>query len=278
MSKTKIVFVPAGGLGNRLKAIASALAMARLCGGEVQAYWFKDQGLSARFDELFEPLHLPALTVRDASLFDTLCYDRPRPHNLYIPRLPQQLLFADRMEEAACTEGMRTHFDFARWAQDRKVWLASHVYFMAEEVPAGSMAIFKVLPHLQQRIEERKLQLGEEAIGVHIRRTDNARSIAESPTEAFIRRMQQAPATTRFYVATDDEREKERLCKAFPHRVVVSPTVANRHTREGIEEAVVELFTLAGTRCILGSACSTFSDMAANIGHIPLEIIKKDPS
>ena len=179
------------------------------------------------------------------------------------------------MAEQACTQGMRTHFDFVEWATGKRAWMSSHVYFMADEPPTGTYDRFRLIPQLQQRVDRTVAEAGDDVVGVHIRRTDNERSIAESPTEAFIARMRQESGGTRFFLATDNEQEKQRIAAAFPHRVITSPRPADRRTLQGMEDAAVEMFTLSRTRLILGSAYSTFSSAAAGIGHIPLEIVKK---
>ena len=270
-----LTFVPAGGMGNRMKAVSAAISLARQCHSRVEIIWFRDGGLGCRFDQLFLPLNEPDVTLREATLTDLLLHDRPRRRNLYVPLCAQRLLYEGRMDEQACTQGMRTHFDFAQWATGKRVWMSSHVYFMADEPPTGTYDRFRLVPRLQQRVERTVAEAGDDVVGVHIRRTDNERSIAESPTEAFIARMRQEPKDTRFFLATDNDEEKQRIAAAFPHRVITSPRPADRRTLQGMEDAAVEMFTLSRTRLILGSACSTFSSAAAGIGHIPLEIVKK---
>lgn len=270
-----LTFVPAGGMGNRMKAVSAAITLAQQCHSRVEIIWFRDGGLGCRFDQLFLPLHEPEVTLREATLTDLLLHDRPRRRNLYVPLCAQRLIYEGRMDEQACTQGMRTHFDFVEWATGKRAWMSSHVYFMADEPPTGTYDRFRLVPRLQQRVEHTVAEAGANVVGVHIRRTDNERSIAESPTEAFIARMRQEPEDTRFFLATDNEEEKLRIAAAFPHRVITSPRPADRRTLQGMEDAAVEMFTLSRTRLILGSACSTFSSAAAGIGHIPLEIVKK---
>ena len=270
-----LTFVPAGGMGNRMKALSAAITLARQCHSRAEIIWFRDGGLGCRFDQLFLPLDEPDATLREATLTDLLLHDRPRRRNLYVPLCAQRLLYEGRMDEQACTQGMRTHFDFVEWATGKRAWMSSHVYFMADEPPTGTYDRFRLIPQLQQRVDRTVAEAGDDVVGVHIRRTDNERSIAESPTEAFIARMRQESGGTRFFLATDNEEEKQRIAAAFPHRVITSPRPADRRTLQGMEDAAVEMFTLSRTRLILGSAYSTFSSAAAGISHIPLEIVKK---
>lgn len=271
-----ITLVPAGGLGNRMKAVAAALRLAEAADSSLRVLWCKDWGLGCRFDQLFQPIGHPRVTLREATLADLLATDRPRRRNLWLPALCQRLAYGARMDEAATTHGMETAFDFEAWARGRKVWLASNVYFMGKEIPQDAFDIFRPAPALQQRIDDQMAAMGtDDVVGVHIRRTDNARAIADSPTEAFVQRMRQEPPSTRFYVATDDETVKQQLRREFPGRVATLPRQAERGSLQGMEDALVEMCVLARCRRILGSAFSTYSMTAAAMGRVPLETIKR---
>ena len=53
-----ITFIPAGGLGNRMKSMAAAIKMAQATQTNIDIIWFQDWGLGCRFDQLFLPLEL----------------------------------------------------------------------------------------------------------------------------------------------------------------------------------------------------------------------------
>lgn len=272
------MLVPAGGLANRMKAIAAALRLQKATGSTLCVKWFRDWGLGCRFDQLFQPIpniNNVEFTLQEAQPLDLLLYDRPRRRNFFIPRLPEALLFQKWMDEAATASGMRSGFDFASWAQGSCVWMSSHLYFMAESIPDDAFGVFLPTEKLQRRIDDVVGQLGPDAMGVHIRRTDNVRSIAESPTEAFIDRMREEPFSTLFYVATDDEGVKAQLRQEFPGRIVTLPRKAERGSLQGMEDAVVEMFVLSRCRRLIGSSSSTYSMTAAAIGRVPLETITR---
>lgn len=275
MTTNSITLIPAGGLGNRMKAIAAGLQLADSCGSRLHVSWFQDWGLGCRYNQLFLPIARANVSVAEATFADACLIDRPRRRNLYLPLLPQWLMFDRRMDELQTTKGMTSGFDFAAWAANRKVWMASNVYFMAAEPPMAAFDIFRPIPTLQTRIDSAAEAIGANAVGVHIRRTDNDRAIAISPTEAFVARMRAEAADTHFYVATDDEEVKTMLRKEFPQRVHTLPRKAERGSLQGMEDALVELYTLSRCRRILGSACSTYSMTAASIGRIPLEVVER---
>ena len=114
-------------------------------------------------------------------------------------------------------------------------------------------------------------------VGVHIRRTDNVKSILNSPIQAFkdaIENEIKNNANVLFFLATDDEDLKSQLQSDYPNRFLTQRTCVRRDTLQGINEAVVDLYCLASTHKLLGSYWSSFTDTAAEIGQMPVEIIK----
>ncbi|MCR4919944.1 MAG: hypothetical protein K5928_09085 [Prevotella sp.] len=285
-------FVPAGGLGNRMKAMAAAWRLAHDIGATLHVVWFQDWGLGCRFDQLFclsEPWNG---CLREATFVDKLLRDRPRRHNLFVPQLYQRLHYDRCIGEEEATQMMYSGQDFAAVCRDKRVWLSSHVYFLGQDIPDDSFDLFLPIPKLQAEIERRwqhiscgpsdapdrasaaRSSSSPNVVGVHIRRTDNQRSISDSPTALFVERMRQEPDDTVFYIATDSEEEKRELRQLFGSRLHCAERQAERGTLQGMEDALVEMYLLSRTRRILGSAASTYSMTAAAIGRTPLEIIK----
>ena len=272
-----ITLVPEGGLANRMKAIDAAVALAREAGSRLRIVWFKDWGLNCRFDELFRPLDLPGVELCEAGMADLVLRDRPRKRNFYLPRLPQLLTYDACLYTAEVTRRMEAGFDFAAWARGRNVYLSACVYFHPQAMEER-FRIFRPLPLLQDEIAQRCRAFATPTWGIHIRRTDNIGSITQSPTALFVERMEVEVAKNvhcRFYVATDSEEEKLLLRQRFGERVLTSPRKADRGSLQGMQDALVELYTLSRTCGIMGSAHSSYSETAAQIGRIPCELLTK---
>ena len=110
-------------------------------------------------------------------------------------------------------------------------------------------------------------------VGVHIRRTDNIASILNSPTPAFHAAIAALPAT-KLFLATDDPKERTAFIYSYPGRVVTLPTECyHRDLKEGIEQGFREFLGLAACSEILGSVGSSFSELAAAYGGVPLRLI-----
>ena len=108
----RLTFVPAGGLANRMRAMAAAYTLSGRAGLEMQAVWFRDWALNAPFHALFRPIAEEGLTLREATLCDHLLLGRPRPRNLRIPRLFQRVMFRSALYEHQITPLCNRHFDF----------------------------------------------------------------------------------------------------------------------------------------------------------------------
>ena len=76
------------------------------------------------------------------------------------------------------------------------------------------------------------------------------------------------------YLATDSEEVKREMKERYGDRIFCSGKKADRGSLEGIREGITDMYTLARTQKIYGSFQSSFSDMAAQIGGVPLEILK----
>lgn len=145
MKKRYILLVPVGGLANRMKAIDSAIKLSRKTNSELHIIWFKDRGLNCRFDQLFEPIDLPNVKVTEATWSDYLLYDRPRQKNIFIPRLFQKATFDNCIYEKQALHLFYENFDFYDWAKNRKVYIASFVYFILPKMKMTASPFFVLL-------------------------------------------------------------------------------------------------------------------------------------
>lgn len=272
-----ITLVPVGGLANRMKAIDSAIALAGEVNTGLQIIWYKDQGLNCRFDELFQQIHVDNIRLKEASFLDLYINDRPRKKNFYLPKPFQRLLFDDCIYEADATERFYKGFDFKEWAKQKRVYLASCVYFFHSD-NKKLFDVFAPIASLQEEINRRSALFNEHTIGIHIRRTDNISSIKESPTELFIKQIKKEIEQCKeanFYLASDSEEDKRILTETFGSRIMTSDKPADRNSVSGMQDALVEMYTLAQTTKILGSAKSSYSETAAQISGIDCVILKK---
>ena len=140
-------------------------------------------------------------------------------------------------------------------------------------------------PHIQKRVDEIADRFGDYTVGVHIRMVDHSpaflRLIDESsPIELFIQKMTaelERNDRVKFFLATDSSYAKELLTEHFKGRVMTQESTFLRTEHSGMENAVVDMFTLARTDKILAPYISTFSRCAAMIGKTEFEVVLKKP-
>ena len=151
------------------------------------------------------------------------------------------------------------------------------------EVGAESYSFLKPGKNIEEKGDYLFRELTGNCVGVHVRRTDHTDAIANSPLALFAGRMKkelEADKETCFFVATDDKKVRRELKELLPDAKLIFPQsdVIDRDSKEGIEEAFVEMIALSKCRKILGSYNSTFSLLPSYIGNIPLETVCRKES
>jgi len=275
MKNTKFVLVPVGGLANRMRAIASAILLSQRFHRTLEVIWFKDQALNATFSSMFESISLPNIEIRDAVFSDYILYDRPRRRNLYIPGIPQRILFCKRIYEETSRQRILDNASYPELAKSGSIYIASFVKLTNEDF---DYSIFKPVSEIQIEINTIAEKLGDFCVGIHIRRGDNIFSISESPLELFFDRMDkelEANPTVIFYMATDSNEVKEKSKQRYKDHIILLNHEADRLSIEGMQDAVLELYLLASTKKIIGSFHSTFALLASEIGLQPYEEVRK---
>lgn len=274
MNNKRLVLVPVGGLANRMRAIASAILLSQRFHRTLEVIWFKDQALNATFLSLFESIALPNIQIRDATPSDCILYDRPRRRNLYIPCIPQKILFGKRIYEETSRQRILDDASYPELAQSGSIYIASFVKLTNEDF---DYSIFKPVSEIQTEINTIVARLGDFCIGIHIRRGDNIFSISESPLALFFDKMDielKKNPTATFYLATDSNDVKEQSKQRYKEHLFVLDRQADRLSKVGMQDAVLELYLLASTKKIIGSYHSTFALLASEIGLQPYEEVR----
>ena len=254
MNTGKLLFVPSGGLANRMRAMASAWQLAVHTGVKVETVWFCDWALNAPFHSIFEPIENAEMVAREAKAWEQLTLDRPRKRNFRIPLLYQQLRFAQRIDEWQVTPLKNKGFDFNKWAAGKNSYMSCYQDF--GHVPNSVYKhLFPPVGPILDEMQGYHEQFSAHTIGMHIRRTDNKESIERSPLSLFIDAAQREidlHDDTRIFLATDDEGTKTALKAEFGNRIITSSKPAARNSIAGIRGGVAELWMLASTSTIYG--------------------------
>lgn len=268
--ESKITFTPFGGLGNRMWAISAAIDVAHKSNSKLTIMWSRDRGLNCKFEDLFLPFDDETIVLKECSFVDSFLYEQPHKANLFLSAVYHKLAFDKVMYHSEIVRRMHQGFDFSKWVQGKKVFMSSCFHFN-RSILDGDFDMFIPQPEIQREIDSTLCNIGEgEFVGVHVRRTDNAQAIKNSPLRLYIDRMAEEPSNTKFYVASDSDEVKKILCQRFPDRVYFQDRTARRDDVQGMKDAVKEMFILSRTRLLLGSTNSSFVITASKIGRVPL--------
>lgn len=267
---SRIDLLPTGGLCNRMRAIASAIILARELDRDLRIYWVKNYRLNSNFLDLFEPFDQTGVT-----LFDThktpWRFRTSSLRNLYVP----SLLRFGRLHFNRDNAGELPGMDLTHVNPRKRILITSGYRFRYEP---DIYKLFNPVPTLQKRIDAIAGSF-RNTVGVHIRRTDNLKAIEHSPNSIFIQAMRdeldQDPSV-RFYLATDDAATKREFADIFGEKISTLSVDNRRDSWQGMQDALVELYVLSRTKKVFGSYWSSFSHTACNIGGIPEITLKID--
>ena len=229
------------GLGNRLRALVSGICVAEELGRSIRILWPKEPACGSTF----------------AELFDEAATDFPPWIRVY-DSLPLQSLEAIKSQmclSPADWDKIKTldHIAIKSYGKfTRNEW--RFTYWLRRLTPHAALIPFRM----------------EIPIGVHIRRGDHTKCIMTSPIGLFIDAMRSRPSHTKFFVASDSEAEHRMLDSRFPGRILRAATTLERGTQAGMADAMKDFIGLSRCSEILGSDGSSFSEMAAAYGGIPL--------
>lgn len=261
-----IIIQPSGGLCNRMRVINSAYILAQKKHCKLVVLWKMCDELNCPFEELFLPPK------------ELVIYNFKSNYNL--KKLFYQLTSKQKYQnsdiEANKTDGV-LHENFLN-SLGTSVYISTWEHFY----PAKDYHLFVPTQSLAQKVDTIVKELGSHGVGVHIRRTDNTWAIANSKSDDFsqaIRQELQQFPEAKFYLATDDAKEEERLKQEFGSAIVTNTgkTLA-RDSIQGMHDALIDLFCLSKTTKIFGSFYSSFTDIAADMNHIEKIVVGKQDS
>jgi hypothetical protein len=137
------------------------------------------------------------------------------------------------------------------------------------------MRSLKLVPALQEELDQLLQRWQAPTVGVHVRRTDlwslrgAARKLAAD--KRLLELLWREPADVAFFVAADNPQTIDMLRGFFGARILQhSKQWRSGFRRTSVADAVLDLYGLSRTMRLIGTRRSTFSQCAALIGDIPV--------
>lgn len=267
-----------GGLCNRMRAIATCLNLAKVSNRQLRIIWRNNPELGADFHDLFLPMPNGIYIHEPSFLEYWLKWEMPRKKNLFISTLYQKLKYRAVYTDVSNLMKMSDNdeaFIEEVASIDGRVLIISGLSVGGYDVN-DLCALFRPSIDVEKLIKEKTKNFNEHTIGVHIRRTDNYKSIEKSPLHLFVNEMErmiQDEPRTKFFIATDDSDVMGALTHKFGNRIICGDNKVNRNTLRGMMHATADLWALSKTKGILGSYYSSYTETAAVLGKIPQKIM-----
>jgi len=244
---------PTAGLANRLRALGCAMWVADLMDRDIVLSWLKYSGMAADFSDLFKD----QFDCSKREGWKTYGNGNRVTRDLYI-----DIESEDNIEITTC--GVFSYKGGPKvWSDDMWAEVSPYIRSLAP------------VDEIQDVVAEfyEKNDIGNK-VGVHIRRTDNAKSKKYSKLEHFYAEMDNTDKD--FFLCSDCEKTKrvvsERYkgrCVSFKHPYKDCPNT--RQTIRGVKRGLCELLLLGQTIKIVGSTFSSFGTMASVIGGAPIK-------
>lgn len=286
----RAIFVHAQfGLGNRLRALGSAIAFAKETQRTVVLIWVPDHHLNCKFGDLF-------VEQDDVIVSDDFSPDEEWPFD------GERQTDTHTMHAVSWYNFMRHHgvrvndpSELVTDDKDKHIFVATAYVIQSMATPfiiRTKSPYWNVLrsltPHITvARMVENFAQLPmNRMMGVHIRskriqtdimgvgvdeysvesstRTDYWRNLTQLHT--FVEEMRRQPASQLFYVAADQIDVLEKLQQEFPSRIFCNARHCDGRERDCLPYALADIILLSRCATIRGSYWSSFSEIAVRIG------------
>lgn len=285
----KVLFVHTQyGLGNRLRALGSAMAFARRTDRVLVLIWEPDQHLNCKYTDLF--VMNDEFVVSDAF---SPGEEWPFRNNSAMDKMMMHVKWYNFMR----VKGVKVISSNAAVEDDKKF----HLYISTCYVIQSSVTPFiirstssfwhvlrSLTPHIDVvRLVERFASYPvSNMIGIHIRgkmiKTDisgvNATNYTEESSrttdywrnltrvDTFIEEMKRQTADQLFYVASDQKEVLQHLEREFPSRIFYTPRHCDSRNKDCLPFALADILLLSKCASLRGSYWSSFSELSTRIG------------
>lgn len=294
-----IYIEPCGGLGNRMRAIDSAIRLAKFKKTGVKVFWKVNDELGAPFEELFEPFSA------SSSVIEVINVPAPNylnePYDRYFTKFrkflkPVLIDNADWEHEQISHEYISVFVellegkniydrDFDAYVKKtwNEIWPGNSYYIRSYSRFFGNPFSNYHYFVPKQEIRDKALQLvklcGDFSCGVHIRRTDQLSAIEISTNDKYVAMMEaelKRNPNTKFLLTTDSTAEKKLITEIFADKIITAEINLGRDSVTAMKDAMMELYALAHMRKIIGSYWSSFTFTAISyLNYLkPYSIVK----
>lgn len=263
--KRKLIIIPLGGLGNRMRVISSCVEIAKRDNRSVWIVWPINEDLGCDIVDIFESIGIDySVPPRWIHYLLTRFYRLSAISRFYRAYKWLSGIFFDK-----------SVFDRDIWESNTDIKIDSNASTLLVATCLAfndqDFSLFRFIDYLKNKVDLEYGRIGEKYIGVHIRRTDHANTIKHSPDKNYFSQIDKCLSENPriiFFLASDDEETKTVFKKKYLDRIYTLNYKLARNDLEGIYGGVVELILLSKSSKIICSVISSYSMAAISIGNI----------
>jgi hypothetical protein len=269
---SEIIIKPIGGIGNRLYAIASAIELAKQTNRQLVVLWSLRWELNARFDDFWES---DRFLVKYVDEFNSPWRYLNRFFNFqeFFLKFNKKVISDNDMYLIRDEIGDYNFTNYFLNLDNSKSLFIESCFDFIPDKSFKLKDVFVLTESIRNELEILLSGIPTKYSALHVRRTDHANAIDNSPDELFFDILRRDNEI--YFLCTDDIETEIRYKKMFPGRIYTYSKIKERNSKLGIIEAVLDLYLLSMAKEINGSFNSTFSSLASEIGGVPLKIVKK---
>ncbi|MDD4939185.1 MAG: hypothetical protein PHE18_04395 [Candidatus Omnitrophica bacterium] len=267
-----IIAVTYGGLCNRIKCLLSSMRLAEKYSKRLALFWPRDPDCNCSFSDLFENKidevdrkQLEALACKDG---DSRDYEICKTWRLLT--LPEDNLPSRFSRVFPSERGGEIDFEYERIPLPVRGEFLKHIKRLAPK------------RYIADKIEEFSQNFDGSITSINIRtweKEERRHLFNEGNVWRIIERQEEK---SRFFIVCDSPEFVKKIITKYKDRVLYYPRrtyPGDRNSREGIEDALIELYLLSKSDKIKASLWSTFSEMAWWLGgcKAAVEVIPLSP-
>jgi hypothetical protein len=130
----------------------------------------------------------------------------------------------------------------------------------------------KLLPHIIEKINNKKKIFGDNYISVHIRRTDHILLAEENnkytTDEMFIEYIEREKNNSNLYIATDNKETYDFFNKYNKNICVPYHNTIDTLRQTTLEDSIIDLYMCVYSSKFMGSGFSSFSELIYNLRNL----------
>lgn len=280
-----IYIKPDGGLCNRMRTVDSMISLCEKHDRNLTIIWLSTDNLNCNFHEIFQPIYSKKIKIRIIGSLTLYRLIRLliKNENFITKTYIQGIYNSNReLKNLSLIEADKKSFSeiedlTIRLLKKKGQNILIESCYRHTRDNEESYQYFRPIRSIEQKIEN-KVKEFYNTVGIHIRRTDNKRSIEVSTDDKIFRIINkelQEDSDKTFFLATDCAETKKKYLTAFKGNIITNYDLGyDRAKKKNIQNAVLDLFCLSRTKKIYGSFFSSYSGVAASIGNTEIEIIE----